>query len=73
MAGKRIEIELPEELWHELEQIADALAMGDPAKTALIGLADWIGQRKAELDDRDPKERYFINEALDQLAGKGKP
>ncbi|HEX4209711.1 MAG TPA: hypothetical protein VHY56_04915 [Candidatus Binataceae bacterium] len=68
MAGQRIEIELPEELWHHLEQVADALGMGNPSETALVGLADWIARRKAELDDRDPEQRYFVNQALDELA-----
>jgi hypothetical protein len=70
MATRRIEIELPEELWRNLEQVAESLGMGDPAEAAFVGLADWIGRRKAELDDRDPSERYFINEALDELANR---
>lgn len=69
MAERRIEIELPEELWRDLEQVAEALGMGNPIETALVGLADWIARRKAELDDRDPAQRYFINEALDALVG----
>jgi len=35
-------------------------------------LADWIARRQSELDDRDPAQRYFINEALDQLAAHKK-
>jgi hypothetical protein len=68
MAGQRIEIELPEELWRDLTQVADALGMDNPAEAAFIGLADWIARRKADVDDRDPDQRYFINEALDELA-----
>jgi hypothetical protein len=68
MAGERIEIELPEELWRDLVQIAEALGIGNPSEAAFAGLADWIARRKAELDDRDPAERYFVNEALDELA-----
>jgi hypothetical protein len=68
MAGQRIEIELPEELWRDLVKIADLLALGNPAEAAFVGLADWIARRKADLDDRDPAQRYFINEALDALA-----
>jgi hypothetical protein len=69
MAERRIEIELPEELWRDLEEVAESLGMGNPVETALVGLADWIARRKAELDDRNPEQRYFINEALDELAG----
>jgi hypothetical protein len=72
MAVRRIEIELTEELWRSLELIAESFAMGDPAEAALIGLADWIIRRKAELDDRNPDERYFINEALDDLATRSR-
>jgi hypothetical protein len=68
MATKRIELELPEELWRDLAQVTEALGMGNPAEAAFVGLADWIARRKAELDDRDPAQRYFINEALDELA-----
>jgi hypothetical protein len=39
-------------------------------EAATIAVADWVSRRKAELDDRDPEQRYFINEALDQLARK---
>jgi hypothetical protein len=70
MAVRRIEIELTEELWRNLEQVAEAFGMGNSANAALIGLEDWIGRRKAELDDRDPSERYFVNEALDELANR---
>ena len=56
----------------ELARIAEALEIGDLNEAALIGLTDWIARRKAELDDRDPDQRYFINEALDQLATRKK-
>jgi hypothetical protein len=68
----RIILELPEEMGDELALIAAALELGDLNEAALIGLADWIARRKSELDDRDPAQRYFINEALDQLAARKK-
>jgi len=40
------------------------------SEAALIGLADWTARRKAEIDDKNPTERYFVNEALDELIGK---
>jgi hypothetical protein len=67
MAGKRIELELPDELWAELEQVAQGLGFRDTLEAAMVGLAQWISQRKSELDDRDPTQRYFVNEALDEL------
>jgi hypothetical protein len=67
----RIILELPEEMGDELARIAAALELG-VNEAVLIGLADWIARRKAELDDRDPAQRYFINEALDQLVARKK-
>jgi hypothetical protein len=67
---RRITLELPEELGDELARIAAAFEISDVNDAALIGLADWIARRKSELDDRDPAERYFVNEALDQLAAR---
>ena len=72
MSARRIILELPEELGNELARIAEALELGDLDQASLTGLADWIARRKAELDDRDPGERYFVNEALDQLAARKK-
>jgi hypothetical protein len=65
-------LDLPEDLGDELARIAKSLDIADLNEAALIGLADWIARRKSELDDRDPDERYFINEALDQLAARKK-
>ena len=70
MAGKRIELELPEELFAKLEEVADALGIPNRADAVMIALADWVSRRKSELDDRNPDQRYFINEALDELEKK---
>jgi len=72
MPVTRIILELPEGLANELERIAEAFEIRDVNEAAMIGLADWIARRKSELDDRDPAQRYFINEALDQLATRKK-
>jgi hypothetical protein len=68
----RIEIDLPEELVQDLKKVAEALGLGPPKEAALIGLAEWVGRRKAELDDFDPSQRYFVNEALDEIIGEKK-
>ena len=72
MPTRLITIELPEEMANELAIIAEAFEIRDVNEAALIGLADWIARHKSELDDRDPAERYFVNEALDQLAARKK-
>lgn len=68
MAGKTITIELPDELWTGLDEIADALGIASVNEATTIAIAEWVARRKAELDDRDPARRYFVNEALDELA-----
>jgi hypothetical protein len=72
MPAIKIILELSREMADDLARIAEALAIADLNQAGLIGLAEWIARRKAELDDRDPDQRYFINEALDQLAGRKK-
>ncbi len=72
MPTRRIILELPTEMADELVRIAEAFEIRDLSEAALIGLADWIARRKSQLDDRDPAQRYFINEALDQLATRKK-
>jgi hypothetical protein len=70
MAGKKIELELPEELFAALTRIAEAMGMQSETEAAIIGIAEWVSLRKGELDDRDPSQRYFVNQALDDLAEK---
>lgn len=70
MVARKIALELPDELFAELEAIAGALGIGSPAEAALIGVAEWVSRQKSEIDNRDPGQRYFINEALDELEKK---
>jgi hypothetical protein len=70
MSTRRIILDLPAELADQLARIAEAFEIPDVDQAALIGLSDWIARRQSELDDRDPAQRYFINEALDQLAAR---
>ena len=68
MAGKALTLELPDELWTILAQVAGALGISSADEAAVIAIAEWTARRKSELDDRDPQERYFVNQALDELA-----
>lgn len=70
MAGKSITVEMPEELWVTLSELASALGIAKVEEAAVIALAEWAARRKSELDDRDPNQRYFVNEALDELAAR---
>jgi hypothetical protein len=68
---RRMILDLPGELWADLEKVAEAFEFADATEAAMAGLADWIARRKSELDDRDPSQRYFVNEALDELLARG--
>jgi hypothetical protein len=70
--SKRIDIVVPDELFDQLMRVAEAMGVSDPAQAATIGLAEWVSRRKSELDDRDPNEKYVVNEALDELLDKKK-
>jgi hypothetical protein len=70
MAGKKLQLQLPDELYAQLEAVAGALGIPDPAEAAVIGVAEWVARCTRELEDRDPSQRYFINEALDELDKK---
>lgn len=68
MAGKTIGVELPDELYAGLSEVADALGISSAEEAAVIAIAEWTARRKADLDDHDPAQRYFVNQALDELA-----
>jgi hypothetical protein len=67
MEERKLELTITAELYQELRRIAEAAGNDNFAEVATAGLAQWIGWRTAELDSRDPAQRYFINEALDEL------
>ena len=68
----KIQIDVPDELFAQLMRVAEAMGISDPAEAATVGLAEWVSRRKSELDDRDPNEKYEVNEALDELLEKKK-
>ena len=68
----KIQIDVPDELFEQLMRVAQAMGIWNPAEAATVGLAEWVSRRKSELDDRDPNEKYEVNEALDELLEKKK-
>ncbi len=70
--SRKIQIDVPDELFAQLMQVAEAMGISNPEEAATIGLAEWVSRRKADLDDRDPNEKYVVNEALDELLEKKK-
>ena len=68
MAGRTISVELPDEIWAGLSEVAEALGISSAEEAVVIAIAEWTARRKSELDDRNPAERYFVNQALDELA-----
>jgi hypothetical protein len=63
---------MPDELFAQLMRVAESLGISNPEEAATVGLAEWVSRRKSELDDRDPNEKYAVNEALDELLEKKK-
>jgi hypothetical protein len=70
--SRKIQIDVPDELFAQLMQVAQAMGISNPEEVATIGLAEWVSRRKSDLDDRDPNEKYLVNEALDELLEKKK-
>jgi metal-responsive CopG/Arc/MetJ family transcriptional regulator len=70
--AKRIEIELPDELFDELVAVAQSIGINDASEAAVVAIGDWVARRRVEIDDRDPSRKYFVNEALDELNKKHK-
>ena len=70
--SRRIQIDVPDELFAQLMQVAEAMGISNPEEAATVGLAEWVSRRKSDLDDRDPNEKYIVNEALDELLQKKK-
>jgi hypothetical protein len=70
--SRKIQIDVPDELFEQLMRIAEAMGIANPEEAATVGLAEWVSRRKSELDDRDPNEKYLVNEALDELLEKKK-
>ena len=68
MAGKTISVAVPDELWAGLSEVAEALGISSAEEAAVIAIAEWTARRRSELDDHDPQQRYFVNQALDELA-----
>jgi hypothetical protein len=68
----KIQIDVPDELFAQLMRVAEAMGISNPAEAATVGLAEWVSRRKSEQDDRDPNEKYEVNEALDELLEKKK-
>ena len=72
MAGKQIQLDLPDELYAQLVRVGESMGISNPDEAAMVGLALWLSQRVSELDDKDPSQKYLVNEALDELLEKQK-
>ncbi len=70
MRSKLLQVELEEELCRELEEIATRLGIGTIEDALRSAATDWLARRKGEIADRDPAQRYFVNEALDELIAR---
>ena len=69
---EKVTLEISSDLWAELEKVAQILGFANTEDAAVGAISEWVSRRKAEIEDRDPAQRYFVNEALDELAGQSK-
>lgn len=70
MSIRVVQLELDEDTCRELGQVASHLGLGGIEDAIRAGTMEWLARRKAEMDDRDPAQRYFVNEALDELMAR---
>lgn len=69
MAGEKIELAIPPKLAAELGRIAAALGIAIE-EAARIAIEEWMARNRERIDAADPGQKYFINEALDELIAK---
>ncbi len=70
MSTRLLRLELDVVLCDDLEQAAADLGLGAIEDALRLAAVEWVARRKAEINDRDPNQRYFVNEALDELMKK---
>lgn len=70
MADEKIELMLPPELAADLERVATALGIASRAEAAQIAIGEWVAQHRDRINAADPPQKYFVNEALDELIAK---
>ena len=70
MSIRVVHLELEEGAWRDLEAVAAHLGLASVEDALRAAAADWLARRKAEIADRDPAQRYFVNEALDELMSR---
>ncbi len=70
MAEEKIALTLPQELAAELNRVAAALGIGGIQEAARIAIEDWIARHRQPAEAADPSDKYFVNEALDELIAK---
>ena len=74
MSTRVVSLELEASFCQELEALAARLGMGGLEEALKAAAEQWAASQRTEIDERDPGQRYFVNEALDELmARKTKP
>lgn len=78
MGIRIISLEIDDTLYGELAEMAIRLKLGTVENALRIAAADWISRRKTQASDEESAEnsdeksddRYFVNQALDELITK---
>ena len=68
----KLELSIDASLHADLKAVAEHFGVAEIGAMAVIAVTQWVAARKAELDNRDPDQRYFVNEALDDLLDRQK-
>ena len=70
MSTRVVSLELEASFCQELETLAARLGIGGVEEALRAAAEQWVAGQRAESDDRDPSQRYFVNEALDELMAR---
>jgi hypothetical protein len=68
--GMKIQIDLPDELAAQMRRLAAAFGIASVEEAAMIAIAQWATRSREQLDQADPAQTYFVNQALDELIEK---
>ncbi len=70
MTDEKITLALPAELGAELRRVARALGIEPPEAAVRLAIEDWVARNRALPGDSGAGEKYFVNDALDELIAK---
>jgi hypothetical protein len=70
MSGESLRIELPSEMVDRLRRAADRVGIIDLRDAVTAAVAEWCNRYGGEESDSATDEKYFVNQALDDLIAR---